>query len=81
LCNQHDFGAQCPHHQGALLGITLRHHRNEGALLRRADDGGPVPVLPLVSSTTGWPGEQSFRDGVFDDLPRDAVLFDPPGLR
>jgi hypothetical protein len=31
----------------------------------------PVPVFPLVSSTTVCPG----GFGVFDDLPRDPVFF------
>jgi hypothetical protein len=38
----------------------------------------PVPVLPLVSSTTVWPGEPAFDFGVLDHLPGDAVLLRKP---
>jgi hypothetical protein len=42
----------------------------------------PVPVLPLVSSTTVWPGS-SWPAAVASSIMRRAMrsFFDPPGFR
>jgi hypothetical protein len=42
----------------------------------------PVPVLPLVSSTTAWPG-RSRPSAVASSIMRSAMrsFFEPPGLR
>jgi hypothetical protein len=39
----------------------------------------PVPVLPLVSSTTGWPNEHP--SAMASSMICRAMRSDPPGLR